>query len=109
MLSTKFFLPISSPSGPAARLPRTPADVSTAGHPESAAALMFVVRLSPQKSQFSLLFQPRTKRWLLAMAQVRPYFLRTGQSVTGHNSTDFRPSAAAWRASSSVAIGLKHH
>src|SRR3954463_11813685 len=43
------------------------------------------------------------------MAQVRPYFLRIGQSAGGHSSTDFMPSAAACRASSSVGIGLKHH
>src|SRR5262249_61882133 len=42
------------------------------------------------------------------MAQVRPSCLSSGQSLGGHSSTDFMPSAAACRANSSTGIGLKH-
>src|SRR4051812_27220053 len=102
-------LPISSPSALFGKSPRMPENVMTVGQPKSAEALMPLVMLSVQKSQFSRWFQPFIKPWLLAMAQVRPYFLRIGQSAGGQRLAGFYPPAGAVFGGSSVVMGLKHH
>src|SRR5688572_20466388 len=85
-----------------------PENVMTDGQPNSAAAVTAAAIFSVQKSQLALSFQPFTKPWLPAIAQVRPCFLRIGQSVGAINSTDLSPIAVACIANCSTDIGLKH-